>query len=301
MSSELPAGAMSLEPDEDTAIVGAVADPTVPLVDADDADPEGTITIPSGKVVPVGAVQAERGRRKEAEKALTAKDAEIATLKAKADKYDQVEPQIRAAMPIIEGIQRRPDLVAQLNQPAPVAKEAAGPLTADEAVEYAKDFDLFTPEGKPDVDRAQRIAKRHETMNARSTANAIAPFAQNEAQRQSQTLYRQVASYKDAQGNTVDATILKNIWNLIPAEQSSKPEVAGVLYRMALAEQMIQGKGPKPGLPPVVQTEGVGQRTTQNTTITGIDTQMMKAAGIAEKDYTATASRFKPGQSNSLE
>lgn len=298
MSDGLPAGATSLEPDAGAEIVGV--DPHVAA--EPEGEPDGTITTTSGvKMVPLAAVTETRAKLKDAKATIAAKDTELATVKAKADKYDQVEPQIRAAMPIIEGIQRRPDLVAQLHQPAPRAQEPAGPLTAEEAVEYARDFDLFTPDGKPDVDRAQRIAKRHDVMSQRSTAAAVAPFAMNEAQRQSQTNLQSVAAYRDAAGHVVDPTILKAIWEKVPAEMSAKPEVAGVLYRMALAEQMIQGKMPKPGPGPVVQTEGVGHRTTVAQTITGIDQSMMKAAGIAEKDYKETSARFQPGRSNFLE
>jgi hypothetical protein len=293
MSDGLPAGAQALEPEEGTAIVGP--DPTVAQ---EDAEPAGVVEQNGVKMVPLAALKETRTQLKEQ---LKAKDTEIGTLKPKAEKYDQVEPQIRAAMPIIEGIQRRPDLVAQLNQPAPAPKVAAGPLSEAEAVDYAKDFDLYKADGSPDIDRAQRIAKRHADMSARSTQAAITPFVQNEAQRQSAANFANVAAYVDPSGNSVDRTILENVWRNIPVEMSAKPEVAGVLYRMALAEQIIQGKAPKPGLAPALITESPGGRALAAPSITQIDTQIMKAAGISDKQYAETAARFKPGQSNFLE
>lgn len=300
MSEGLPSGATSLEVEEGAALVGAVTDPTATATE--DPEPEGVITSATGvKMVPLAAVQAERGRRKEAEGKVTAAETELATIRPKAQRYDEVAPVIQQAMPIIEGIKRRPDLVAQLNQPAPAVTPPAGPLTTEEAVEYAKDFDLFDTDGKPDVARAQRIAKRHAEMSTRSTQQAIAPFQQNEAQRQSATNYQHFAQMKDANGNLPDPKILANVWANVPPEQSANPNVANVLYLMALGQQVALGKGGKPPLAPVLTTEAPGGGRVLSPTITPIDTNVMKAAGITEANYKETAARFKPGQSNSLE
>lgn len=301
--SDVPAGSMSLEQEEGTSLVGAVTDPEVTAAEPNaegEPEPEGTISTPAGKVVPLSALQHERGLRKEAQGKLTAHDAEVAELRTKAQKYDEVAPVIQQAMPIIEGIKRRPDLVAQLNQPMPAAKEPAGPLTAEEAVDYAKDFDLYKPDGTPDIDRAQRIAKRHADMSSRTTQQAIAPFQQNEAQRQAIANFNHYAAMKDAHGNVVDRQTLINVWNNVPPEQAAVPAVANVLYLMALGQQVSQGKGPKAPMAPVLTTESPGGRP-GGPAITTVDQSIMKAAGIAPKAYEETSARFKPGQANSLE
>jgi hypothetical protein len=64
---------------------------------------------------------------------------------------------------------------------------------------------------------------------------------------------------------------------------------------------VLQGKQPKPALAPVVPTESPGGRATQQPSITQIDTNIMKAAGISDKQYADTAAKWKPGQSNALE
>jgi len=304
MSEGLPAGAVSLESEENATLVGAITDPTVTAAEpaAEEQEPEGVVTTATGvKMVPLAAVQAERGRRKEAEGKFTAAETELATIRPKAQRYDEVEPQIRAAMPIIQGIQRRPDLVAQLNQPAPAVKEPAGPLSDQEAIDHAKALDLYTPTGEPDVARAQNVAKMYAGIAQRQTQQAIAPFQQNEAQRQSATNYQHFAQMKDATGNVVDPKVLANVWANVPAEQSANPAVANVLYLMALGQQQALGKSPRAALPAVIPTESVGGGKTSSPAITTVDQSMMRAAGIAEKDYTATSARFKPGQSNFLE
>lgn len=305
MSDGLPPGAQSLETPEDGATpVGAVTDPNVPLTETahveDDKEPEGTITIPQGKVVPLAAVTEERGKRKDAEAKLKAKDQEVAQLKQKADQFDQVEQQVRVAMPIIQRIQNRPDILAMLDQPPVPPKQAAGPLSEQEAIDYANDFDLFTRDGKPDVERAQRIAKRHADQAARASSAVIAPVLQNDAQRNSATLFQHYATLKDGAGNTVDRTILAEVWSNVPVGGVT-PEVANVLYLTALGLQQQRGKTPlaKPG--PVVPTESPGGPSSKPQQITELDRSIMRHSGISEKSYAATAAKYQPGRINSLE
>lgn len=290
--SDLPPGATSLEPEEGTTLVGAVTDADSTETDT---EPEGTVTTPTGeKMVPLKALTSERGLRKEAQKSLK-------EVQPKADEYDRVKGQVQAVMPLIERVKARPDVLKMLDQPPQADPTPPGPLSAQEAVEYAKDFDLFTPEGKPDVDRAQRIATRNLQMTARQTAMQMAPIVGNEAQRQSATNFNHFAQMQMADGTTVDQKILAEMWKHVPAEQSANPAVANVLYLTAIGEQVRQGKSPKAGPGPVLITEGMGHSRQPAKTLTDLDTSIMKAAGIAEKTYKDTAERFKPGQPNALE
>ena len=108
-------GSINLE--EGTEIVGdalvapdppAAAAPAAPETPAaqpnpEDADPEGTIEASGGvKFVPLDAVKAERGRRKDAEGKLKEKDTLIEQLKTKADQFDQAAQYLDQAKPIIE-------------------------------------------------------------------------------------------------------------------------------------------------------------------------------------------------------
>ena len=116
------------------------------------------------------------------------------------------------------------------------------PLSDAEAVEYAKDLDLYKPDGTPDVDRAQRLAGRQAALAAKSAEAAIAPFQANDAQRASAVMKQQIAGYKDSNGYTVDPGVLNEVWAGVPAELSQKPEVAGVFHQIALAPTMMPGK-----------------------------------------------------------
>src|SRR5688572_15744671 len=90
MSEELAAESVGLDPDEGATIVGQVAAPETPPADTD-ADPEGTIDASGGiKFVPLDALKAERTQRKEAAGKLSALEAEIAALRPKAEKLEQI-------------------------------------------------------------------------------------------------------------------------------------------------------------------------------------------------------------------
>lgn len=293
MSDELAPGAMSLEEPE---LVGPVTQAPEPVAD-DDAPPPGTIDGSGGvKFVPLDAVIAERRQRKEATAKLAEKDAELAALKPKADEWDKAKAHVEQALPLIEKMRNRPDLMAQLDKP-PAQDATPKPLTDAEAVEYAKDFDLYKADGTPDVDRAQRIAARNEALADRRAQAAVAPFRQNDAQRASQDMKAKLLAYKDASGSTIDAAALEQAWSIVPPELSARPEVAEVLYLMAKGIQ--SGKPGKPAPPgPALQTESLGGGAKVES---DKPSRFAQAAGISQAEFRKTASAFKPGAVNVLE
>lgn len=305
MSEEmgLPAGALSLE--ENPTIVGITepqADPA-PDAAAEESVPDGTIEGTGGvQFAPVKAVIAERTQRKEAQKEAAALREQLTAAQQKAQKYDELAGYVEQARPIIEKVRNRPDLVAMADQPRP-DPVAPKPLSDTEAVEYAKDLDLYKPDGTPDVDRAQRLAGRQAALAAKSAEAAIAPFQANDAQRASADMRRQIAGYRDANGYTVDPAVLNDVWAGVPAELSQKPEVAGVLYQIALAQTIMQGKykGTQPAAPPVVPTESLGSRGAVQKELDAFGQKFARAADMRPSEFAKAAERFKPGQTNSLE
>ncbi len=304
MSEEI-VGSVSLEeptivgPGQPVVETPPVEAPAAPVVEE---EPEGTITTPAGKVVPLAALQAERGKRKEAESKLLA-DTEVAALRDKAAKYDQTAAYVQQAQPIIEAIRSRPDLVQLAKQPATKPPEPAGPLSEQEAVEYAKDFDLYTADGKPDVGRAQRIAKRNADINARQMQQTVAPLVQSEAQRTSTALYQRYLNTPEVNGYKIDARYLSEAWNTVPPEMiAANPQVGEVLFRTALANQLLAGHKPAAvSAPPVIPTEPVGGGKPGEVVLTPIDEKFLSASGMKRADFQTTANAYKAGQSNSLE
>jgi hypothetical protein len=291
--SELPAGTVSLE--EDTTAAPPVEQPppqqtAQPPATTEDADPDGTIEGSGGvKFVPLSALAAARQQAREAK-------AEAATLKGKAAKLDEIEGDWRAAQPMLEKAR-------QMVQTQPPPPKPAGPLSPEEAIEYARDLDLFDADGKPDTARAQRLAGRQQAIAEKQAQQYVAPLMQHTAQGQSRANFEQAANFKGQQGLQVDRTILEQVWQSVPPEMSAQPNVASVLYRQAIAEMVLQGKL-KPGQvapPPPVETASLGGGNHAGSPLSSIDHQFRTAADMSEKDFTATREKYQAGRVNSLE
>lgn len=267
----------------------------------EEPEPEGTITIPQGKVVPLGAVQAERGKRKEAETKLAATIAEVEPLKQKAQKYDEAAQYLQQAQPIIEALRARPDLVELAKNPPP-KQTAKGPLSDEQAIEHAKALDLYKADGAPDVDRAQSVAKLYAGIAEQKTQQAIAPFQQNAALQASMQNKNYILGLKDGAGNAlVDPTALNTVWKDVPPELSSRPEVANLLYLTALGLQTQSGKAPRSAPTAPLHTESLGGGKPGPETLTRTDEAFMRASTMPQKEFVQTRNSYKEGQTNSLE
>ena len=293
MSDELPAGSMTLEGDDGAEIVGAPI--TADVVDTE-PEPEGTVEIPTGKVVPLAALQSERDARKAATAESAGMRERLTAAEAKAAQLDQIAGEWAQVQPLINSVRNgtyRP----------PTAPEPPQQTLSDaDAIDYAKDLDLYKPDGTPDVERAQRLAARQERLSSAAAAKAMAPLHANEAQRASADMRQHVAHLKDATGFTVPAEFLDQVWKVVPPELSAQPNVAGVLHRVALAEAILAGKHPalKAGSQPlpVVPTAALGGGRQGEAPA---DSRFATAAGISQKEFLKTASAYKPGHSNVVE
>lgn len=304
MDPEQAVAAMNLDEGADVVDIPVTpsADPPPAVEPTDDPDPEGVIFATNGeKMVTLKALREERGKRKETEKALHAKDAELEPIKQKAQRYDEASQYLEQARPIIEKIKARPDILKLADQPPSPPEVVAGPLSPAEAIEYAQDFDLYTADGKPDVERAQRIAKRHYDMSARQAQQAVTPILQTEAQRQSTQLYQQYLAQPEVNGIKVDPKFLAETWNSVPPEVSADPRVAQVLFMNTIGRQLLSGTRPMPAPSPVVTTESVGGGRPAMAALPQESQRFMQAAGIKPAEFAEVRERYKPGQQNSLE
>ena len=296
------------EPPADTPAVETKTETPPPVAaEVEDTDPEGTIEASGGvKFVPLEAVKAERGRRKESEAKLREKDALIEALKPKADQFDQAAQYLEQARPIIETLKQRPDLVALAKNPPP-KQEPIGPLTNDEAVEMAKDLDLYQSDGTPDIARAQKIAKRQEALAQRQTQQALAPIHQREAQSGSEFNRRAILNLKDKDGNAIiDPEALNTVWRVVDPAESAKPEVATTLYRLALglmAEKGMTNGGSRrtTATEPVVPTESIGGGRPGPETLNATAQNFQRASGMTAKEYSTLRESVKLNEPNVLE
>lgn len=295
--NELAPGSLSLEDDQSAQIqpepeapAAPVAPPETPppvAATTEDTDPEGTVVNPGGeKLVPLGALAATRQQ-----------------LRAEKEARERIEAETEAAKRELEQIrgdwQRVQPLITQLRQPPP----AVVPQVDAEAVQYARDLDLYKADGQPDVERARRILDHNARLADDRVKQAVQPLYQQTAQQQSAANFQTAANFTDKNGVKVDKAILQRIWGLVPPELSANPETAGVLYRQAVAEMVLSGayKTPTQAPAPPVITESLGGNTSQSKELTALDRNMLTAASIKPKDYESIAANYKPGQTNALE
>lgn len=300
--NELAPGSMSLEaddqpedrPTETPAAPEAPAQAPETPQQAADPDPDGTIEGSGGvKFVPLGAVVDLRGKVREKDTELERTKAELEQAKAKAAQLDQIRGEWDAIQPLIQQVKNG------TYQPPQQSK----PQISPETLQYAKDLDLYKPDGTPDVERAQRILDRQAALAQEQAQRLVQPIYQNTAQQQSAANFEAAASFKDKSGFQVDRGILQNLWSMLPAELTSQPGVAGVVYKLAKAETLDAGKWKPPtqAPPPPQFTESLGGGAPAPRELSHQERQMMSAAGIKTKDYESISANFKPGQANSLE
>jgi hypothetical protein len=187
-------------------------------------------------------------------------------------------------------------------QPPRQAEKPAGPLSEADAVEYAKDLDLYKTDGTPDIARAQRLAARQEALADRKAQQYIQPLQQQSAQQQSAANLQVVSTWKDQTGATVDPAILKELWQTMPPEMTAQPNIAAVMYRVAIGETVLRGKHKTPTQPPppVVETASLGGQSARPELST-FERNFIGATDMKPKEYEEISGRFKPGERNSLE
>lgn len=300
--SDLNPGSVSLEESEapppaveTPAVVTETPPPPAPAVDD---DPEGTIEGSGGvKFVPLGAVVETRGKLKEAKAEIEARDAKIAELSKKAELADKIKNEWDAVQPLVQSLRN-----GTYQPPKPVEKPA-GPLSAQEAIEYAKDLDLYKADGTPDVDRAQRLAARTEALADRRAEARVAPLHQQTALQQSTVLRQQIGQIKDASGQVVNQAYLDKVFAGVPPEMAARPEIASVLYYAAKGMEAHEGKGSKAITPPppVVTTESLSNATPGRSELSQFERNFIQSADMKPKEYETISSRYKPGERNELE
>jgi hypothetical protein len=291
---------MSVSLETPTEIVGQEQPVTPPAVETpppaavtDDAEPDETIAAANGRIyVPLEAVKAERGRRQTAEAALKAKDAEFAPIKQKAQAFDEAKQYLDQAKPYIE--KAKADLQRQSQPQTPAV---------DPRVEqYAKDFDLYTAEGKPDIDRAQRIIAFHREDSKQQAQQIVSPILQTEAARTAQSLYQQYAARPEVNGVKVDGRMLAEAFNMVgPEVIAANPAVAEVLYMNTIGRQLLSGQKPITAPAPVVPTESIGGGGKPEYQVTATSEKFMQAGNIKPSVHKEASERYKAGLPNSLE
>ena len=283
--------------DDDKGLV-PLEDETPAPIQVEEEEPDGVVVNPQGeKLVPLAALHAERTKAKEAGRLRH----ENEQLKQRAARADELEGWVTQARPYVDGLRNRPDLLEQLQRPKAAPDAAQVP---DEVAErLARTAELYTPEGRPDIERGRMIASTVRQLAKEEAQAMVAPAMRLTAQQTSTQWFRQALQVKDQQGRTVSEAALREAWGTVPAELIVQdPQIAVTLLRVARGIDAETAKA-APVLPesePIFTEPSGGQRQS-GALPANLLTRAARRLDVSEKSLAQTMNKFKPGQANVLE
>lgn len=156
--------------------------------------------------------------------------AELETLRQEADQYKQFAQQFG---PYAQLLQQRPELVQMLTgQGQPPKAEAPQPQYDPEAEAIAREFDLYTPQGQPDLARAQRFLERIDKRFDGRVSQAIRPVQETALQTRATALRSEAANYLTRTGYAKPQTFDK-VASMLPPELQANEEVMRLVMVIA--------------------------------------------------------------------
>lgn len=299
--SDINPNAVSLEsePTYDNPPIQQQAEPDAQQAAPDDAEPEGVQEVAGQRMVPVSVLAAERKRAREAG-ANHVRQNELTPLQQAAQERDQLRAVLNELRPIVEDVRRH----GIAKPPAPSRAEDS--VSDEEAAAEARDLELYDAKtGQPDVARAKRIIARRRqdvTSAAQQAAQAaVGPITSQTAQSQSRQNFVQFATRRDGNDQPlVDPKELAQMWASLPPELTAHPEVGELLLDAAIGKTVrTKGHVQRPERAPV-HSEPSGGRSGPQFEMDRMAKSLAKNAGISDKDFTATAKTFQPGNTNVL-
>lgn len=242
------------EPVKETAVSPPGQPP--PEVEDDDAAVEAdAVEVKGAKYVRLEAVREARGKTKEAR-------AETKAARAEIERLSTVRQQLNEALPYIEALKSRPDLIARLSQP-PQAEVQPEAKDDPDLMELARGVGLYNAQAQPDMEAAKRV-RAFIRKEAQAIANeAVKPLEEMTANERSGANYQKALHVKDpTTGRTPSPETLGFMWKNMPASYSSDPRVAAIMAYAALGYDVSHATvQPKPPDKPPLETEGSGSRT----------------------------------------
>lgn len=273
-----------------------MADPTPTPTPTPDPEPEGVVDVQGQKYVPVSALVAERTRARETTEERLRKEFE--PFKEKAAKTDQLAADLEAIRPHLDYLREHPELMEPRPEP--------GPQVSDEAAEkYARRFELYTSTGL-DLKRAKQIIADNRAeiahMAQEAAQQAVQPALQATAQQISRQNFVWAAQQVGADGHPlVDPAVLAAEWAKLPADLTSRPEVAQHILKAAIGEYAMSGKRqPAADDREPVFTEVPGGSREPTYRMSEVERKMARTAGLTEMQWTDSARQYQPDRLNVL-
>jgi TolA-binding protein len=304
-------------PPEPPAEEAAAPAPEPEPAEDDDAALEAqTIALPDGdKLVPLSAVTWAR-------KTVQLLKAELATLKPSAQRATELEQQIQTLQGTIQQmqpvVQAYQAYVASQQAQPPAAPQPSAEDTA-ELEEVARDLDLYTADGKPDLEKARRQIERVEKRAEKIAQRVVAPMQAQDVQREANYMLARAKATKAPNGLSPDPKILEAVWAKVDPRLAASPEGARHLWLQAYGFTHMQTPGAAPAAqpaggrdasgrfvpaaaaaaappPPLYTPKAGGAQGPATTALSTEEQKFLKASGMTEKEYLESAARMPGGR-----
>lgn len=284
----------AVQPDYEPAPEPGPDEPLDPEIEAQ------VVAIPDGdKMVPLSALTALRAKMKgtKSEAARAAElEAELAQTRAH---YAGQEPVIQAAQALLAAKQAQ-NAAAQAAQAPPV-----DPAYVEELRAVARDLDLYTPDGNPDLVRAHRIQSRQAAQAQQMAAAATQPMIHQQKVSAAMRMLEVAKQTKLPNSEErADPDLLDQLWQRVAAqpgglEMLATPEQAihvwNQAYTATRARQALSPKAAAPvtaaqvGAPMFSEKSGGGGGRPM--ALSAMEAKAAKDMGMSEAEYLKAASK----------
>jgi len=296
--AEAPVEAPADTPQDAAPVVeAAIETPAAPL-DADAQLDSEAIEIPTGeKLVPLSAVTRLRAELKE----VKGQAKEAAELR---QKLQETQGNLQAAQPYIEAAR---EMIERQRQAAAQPQPPQGPTDEDvaELTDVARLLDFYTPEGAPDLSRAQKHLALVERAAERRARAATEPLVQQSLAQQASHMRERAKATKLGNGDTADADIIDALWGRIEQQPGglqtlANKEAVKHLWGQAYAlTKMRQAQNPAPAKvdapPDPLFSERAGGRTGGSVTLTDGDKRVARDLGMTDAQYAKELEKMPAG------
>lgn len=278
----------ALNVEDDAAVDAALQDAAISI-----PGDEGVVpTSEAGKIA-----GAYRGKIRELK-------AELEKEKGSASKVAQLEQQLQQLSQQLQATQPYVQAYQAMTQ---AAQQAAAPEDTSEAEEYARLLDLYTSEGKPDIERGKKGLALQRRLAEQVAQQHVAPIQQQSAHQMSAHHLARAKATTLPNGMKVDPGILDMVWKKLDPALTATPEGAQQAFVVALGYSSLAPaqapQAPKPAQPRApggqftapdaapIFTEKAGGKVGQQSGLDPTELAYIKKAGISEKDYLESANK----------
>jgi hypothetical protein len=296
----------------------AAAPPADPDAALDAELEQAAIVIPGDeKLVPLSAVTTVRDQLKAARQ-------ELGAARTSAERATQLEQQIAQLQAQVQQTTAKAQAydAAVLAQRPPETTQQP-PEDTKELEELARVIDLYTADGKPDIDRARKVQALQQRTAEQVVQQHVAPIRQQSLKQQAATNLLRAKETVAPNGTKADPAALDAIWARLAQQEGgmailADPQAAGHLWVMAVGTSSVlntpqtPAQVPAPGAqrgpngqfvaqpaaqaPPLFTERAGGRDAPTHAPLDDRERRVMAQLGMTEQEYLESAAKMPGGR-----